>query len=172
MTAPAARPPSQSSPERNLLAKHLTGVRNHILGQLAGLDERDLHTSRLPSGWHLASLVKHLTIGDEHYWFGCVLGGDSFTDLPDNDWVIADGEDAEVIMSRYRSAIARSSEVFDATDLDAAPCQSDPKWDDWGITFPTARDVVLHVLVEMAIHAGHVDAVRELIDERQWLVVG
>jgi hypothetical protein len=31
--------------------------------------------------------------------------------------------------------------------------------------------VLLHVLTETSIHAGHLDAVRELIDGRQWVVV-
>jgi len=28
------------------------------------------------------------------------------------------------------------------------------------------------VMTETAVHAGHVDAVRELIDGRQWIVLG
>lgn len=32
------------------------------------------------------------------------------------------------------------------------------------------RDVLLHVTTETACHAGHLDAVRELIDRQQWLV--
>ena len=35
----------------------------------------------------------------------------------------------------------------------------------------TAREVVLHVLTETAVHAGHLDAARELIDGRTWLVL-
>jgi hypothetical protein len=31
---------------------------------------------------------------------------------------------------------------------------------------------MLHVITETAVHAGHLDAVRELIDGRQWLVLG
>ncbi len=34
------------------------------------------------------------------------------------------------------------------------------------------RVVMLHVLKETACHAGHLDAVRELIDGRQWIVLG
>jgi hypothetical protein len=30
---------------------------------------------------------------------------------------------------------------------------------------------VLHVITETATHAGHLDAARELIDGRMWLVV-
>jgi Protein of unknown function (DUF664) len=33
------------------------------------------------------------------------------------------------------------------------------------------REVILHVTTETAVHAGHLDAVRELIDGRQWLVL-
>jgi len=31
---------------------------------------------------------------------------------------------------------------------------------------------MLHVIKETACHAGHLDAVRELIDGRQWIVLG
>jgi Protein of unknown function (DUF664) len=29
----------------------------------------------------------------------------------------------------------------------------------------------MHVITETAVHAGHLDAVRELIDGRQWMVL-
>jgi hypothetical protein len=29
----------------------------------------------------------------------------------------------------------------------------------------------MHVITETAVHAGHLDAVRELIDGRQWIVL-
>jgi hypothetical protein len=31
------------------------------------------------------------------------------------------------------------------------------------------REVILHVITETAVHAGHLDAARELIDGRTWL---
>jgi hypothetical protein len=43
-------------------------------------------------------------------------------------------------------------------------------WQSWGRDFPDVRTVVLHVVTEIAVHAGHLDAVRELIDGRQWVV--
>lgn len=33
------------------------------------------------------------------------------------------------------------------------------------------REVLLHVITKTACHAGHLDAARELIDGRQWLVL-
>jgi uncharacterized damage-inducible protein DinB len=157
--------------ERDLLASHLSAVRRHILGQLEGLTDQQLREPRLPSGWSLAGLLRHLTIGDEHYWFACVLGGEPFDGLPDDDWHVADHEATASLLSSYLHAIDRAGKVLAAVDLDAAPEQPDPKWERWGVTFPTARHVVLHVLVELSVHAGHVDIVRELIDGRQRLVV-
>jgi hypothetical protein len=33
------------------------------------------------------------------------------------------------------------------------------------------REILLHVIAETATHAGHLDAARELIDGRQWIVL-
>jgi hypothetical protein len=35
----------------------------------------------------------------------------------------------------------------------------------------TLAGIMLHVITETAVHAGHLDAVRELIDGRQWIVL-
>ena len=51
-----------------------------------------------------------------------------------------------------------------AVSLDAAPKQPDPDWAEWGLDFPDVRSVVMHMITETAVHAGHLDAVRELID--------
>jgi Protein of unknown function (DUF664) len=40
-----------------------------------------------------------------------------------------------------------------------------------GIDFPDLRYIMLHVITETSVHAGHLDAVRELIDGRQWIVL-
>ena len=55
--------------------------------------------------------------------------------------------------------------------LDMAPRQRDPAWDEWGGDFPDLRFIVLHMITETACHAGHLDAARELLDRRQWIVL-
>jgi hypothetical protein len=35
----------------------------------------------------------------------------------------------------------------------------------------TVRQLLLHTLTETACHTGHLDAARELIDGRKWLVL-
>ena len=41
-----------------------------------------------------------------------------------------------------------------------------------GERFTSLRIVMLHVLKETACHAGHLDAASELLDGRQWIVLG
>jgi len=53
---------------------------------------------------------------------------------------------------------------------DAAPALwPEELFGDWRLD--NLREVILHVLTETAVHAGHLDAVRELIDGRTWLVL-
>ena len=53
------------------------------------------------------------------------------------------------------------------TYLDAAPA----RWPDYfaGWRLHDVREIILHVITETAVHAGHLDAARELIDGRTWL---
>ncbi len=40
-----------------------------------------------------------------------------------------------------------------------------------GLPDEALRRAVLHVITETACHAGHLDAVRELMDGRTWLIL-
>jgi len=53
-----------------------------------------------------------------------------------------------------------------------APRQPDPRMGEWGKGFTSLRVVMLHMLRETANHAGHLDAAAELLDGRQWIVMG
>jgi Protein of unknown function (DUF664) len=167
-------PDRQPSREREVLLAHLRAQRDHVLGILEGLPEEQLRRPVLPSGWHCLGLLKHLALSDEHYWFRCVVAGeplDYWPEGPDGDWQVGPEEPADAVFARYRDEIRRSDEIIAATSLDAAPRWADPRWAEWGTGFPDLRSVVVHVLTETAVHAGHLDAVRELIDGRQWIVM-
>jgi len=161
--------------ETELLLGFLDEQRNHVLGILEGLTEEQLRRPVLPSGWHCLGMVKHLALADEHYWFGSVVGGESFGFFPEGrnaEWQLDPGESADDVFGLYRREIERANAVIAATPLEAAPRQPDPLWQEWGIDFPDLRFIMLHVIKETACHAGHLDAVRELIDGRQWIVLG
>ena len=160
--------------EKALLRRYLDAQRNHILGALDGLSDDDLRRPMLPSGWTCLGLVKHLTLADERYWFRCIVGAEStdyFPDEPGGDWLVAPDVAADDIIGAYRDEIDRANELIRRTALDAPPAWRDPLWEEWGRDFPDLRFILLHMIVETATHAGQLDAVRELIDGRQWVVV-
>jgi hypothetical protein len=162
------------SREKEILVAHLESQRGHVLGILDGLTEEQLRRPVLPSGWHSLGLVQHLALSDEHYWFRCVMAGeplDYFPKGPNADWQVGPEQSAEAVFGLYRAEIRRSNEIIAATDLDAPPGWPDPVWARWGMDFPDLRSVLMHVITETAVHAGHADAVRELIDGQQWIVL-
>ncbi len=163
------------SDETQVLLQFLDTERDHVLGILEGLSEEQLRRPVLPSGWNCLGLVKHLALADEHYWFRSVVGGESFDFFPQGlnaEWQVDPGESAEAVFTLYRDEIKRANAIITTTPLDMAPRQPDLRWGDWGSRFSDLRVVMLHVLKETACHAGHLDAVRELIDGRQWIVLG
>jgi hypothetical protein len=160
--------------ETEVLLGFLDVERHHVLGILEGFSEEQLRRPVLPSGWNCLGLMKHLALADEHYWFRCVVGGESFDFFPaghNAEWQLGPGESAEDVFRLYRDEIERANAVIAATPLDAAPRQPDLRWGEWGKRFSDLRVVMLHVLKETACHAGHLDAVAELLDGRQWIVL-
>ena len=159
---------------RAALVNHLTGVRRHVTGQLEGLSDEQLRRPVLPSGWSCLGLLRHLTLSDERYWFEVVVAGGALDFWPEGenaDWVVGEDEPAEDVLAAYRSAIERSDEIVAARSLDEPPAQPEAWWEQAGVAFPDIRAVVMHVVVETATHAGHLDAVRELLDGRQYIVL-
>ncbi|GGL32079.1 DUF664 domain-containing protein [Phycicoccus endophyticus] len=162
-----------SEPDREVLLRRLSGARRHILDQLEGLDDGQLRRAVLPSGWSCLGLVRHLTLSDERYWFEVVVAGRE-VDLPEDglsDWVVGEHEQAAEVVGAYRAAVAAADDVLAVSDLGAPPARTEPWWEQVGLAFPDVRSVVLHVLVETATHAGHLDAARELLDGRRYIVL-
>jgi uncharacterized damage-inducible protein DinB len=165
---------SDDSASRALLLRHLAQQRRHVLNQLDGLSDEQLRRPVLPSGWSCLGLVRHLTLSDERYWFEVVVAGGPLDFWPEGenaDWLVGSHESADRVLSDYRVAIDRSDEIIAARSLDEPPARPEDWWADAGMEFPDLRAVLLHVLVETATHAGHVDAVRELLDGRQYIVL-
>jgi uncharacterized damage-inducible protein DinB len=166
--------PGHTSSERDVLLGHLAGQRRHVLTQLEGLSEEQLRRPVLPSGWSCLGLVRHLTLSDERYWFEVVVAGgplDFWPEGENSDWRVQPDEPVDDVLTAYHSAIARSEEIVAARQLDDPPEQPEDWWADAGLHFPDLRSILVHVLVETAVHAGHLDAVRELLDGRQHLVL-
>ncbi|GGY94626.1 DinB family protein [Streptomyces nitrosporeus] len=152
----------------------LDGKRTHVLDILEGLDEEALRRPVLPSGWTCLGLVHHLALDDEKFWFRAVAAGEEsaieeILGAGENAWQPDPGKTAEEIFALYRREGELADAFLSGADLDAAPAWWPDFFGDW--RYGTLREVVLHVITETATHAGHLDAVRELIDGRQRLVI-
>ncbi len=165
---------TESSPERDLLLGRLSGQRRHILDQLVDLSDDQLRRPALPSGWTCLGLVRHLTLSDERYWFEVVMAGQPLDFWPEgrnSDWDVGDEEPVEGVIEEYRAAADRADAIIARIGLDDPPCQPEQWWAEAGLSFPNLRAVLVHVIVETATHAGHLDAARELIDGKQYLTL-
>lgn len=152
-----------------MLLSYLNAQREHVLGILEGLDEEALRRPVLPSGWSCLGLVRHLALDDERFWFSGIVAGDPEV-MAEDAWRVAADEPAQAVLDLYRAEIARSNAIIAATPLDSPPAWwPEELFGEWRLD--DLRDVILHVITETACHAGHLDAARELIDGRTWLIL-
>ena len=159
------------SKESQALVSTLADQRNHVLGTLEGLSEEDLQRPILPSRWNCAGLVHHLAIDVERFWFRAVVAGEPMPDdEQDNAWRAPADLTAAAVLDVYRQEIELADAIIAATSLDSAPAWwPEDLFGSWQLN--DLREVLLHVIAETATHAGHLDAARELIDGRQWMVL-
>ncbi|MCH1865001.1 DUF664 domain-containing protein [Nocardioides sp. CFH 31398] len=155
-------------PDRDLTLEWLRAKRRHVERVFDGLTEEQARRPVLPSAWAPLAVVRHLALDVERWWFSRVLAGDDvWLPVGREGWTLDEPTTVEAELAAYRAECARSDEVVLATSPDAAP-----RWtDDGRVPHDDAREILLHVLVETATHAGHLDAARELIDGHQRLVL-
>jgi len=164
-------PQPEPGNETRALLSSLNDQRDHVLGILEGLPEEALRRPVLPSGWTCLGLVRHLALDVERFWFRAVVVGEHM-DLESGAaaWQVTPDMSAEAVFGLYRQETELANAIIAATPPDAAPAW----WPEEifpGLPPRPARDTILHVITETACHAGHLDAVRELIDRRTWLVL-
>lgn len=157
----------QGSDNRAMFKTYLDSLRSAVVWKLEGLEEWQLRWPMTQTGTNLIGVVKHLA-AMEYGYLGLVfdrpgedlpwMGGDA---EPNADmWVSAD-ESVEATLQLYRRAVEHANATIDALDLDAV---GHVPW--WPEAEVTVHRVLVHLVVEVARHAGHVDVVRELLDGR------
>ncbi|WP_158087124.1 DUF664 domain-containing protein [Mycobacterium aquaticum] len=155
--------------------EHLRTTRHHVLGTVTGLDDQALRQPVLPTGWTCLSMLSHLTHDVENFWFRAVVAAEPRTVAhyerqPLAGWHVGTDADALAVIDGYRRACDAADAVIEVT----SPTTS-PRWwpaeqfGDWRL--PDFRAVMLHVIIETATHAGHLDAARELLDGGTWLIL-
>ncbi|MBC3992192.1 DinB family protein [Streptomyces sp. AC563] len=173
MTNPADaldEPPKPLTDQRALLDGYLDAYRDALHRKLDGLSERELRTSRLPSGWTPLQLVKHLTHVELRWlvWGFCgttMTEGRAWGDHgPDDRWHVADDESPADVLAEHRRQWARSREI--AAGVPAERRASLGGRFSTEEEAPTLGWILFHLLQEYARHLGHLDVARELADGR------
>jgi len=151
-----------------VLHHYLAAQRDALLAKLGGLDERDMRWPMTPTGTNLLGLVKHVASVELGY-FGEVFDRPSHIPLPWFDegaelnvdmWATA-RESREDIVALYQQATQHADATIAALPLDAPGLV--PWWPPERQQV-TLQQIMVHVSVEVARHAGQADIIRELID--------
>lgn len=158
-----------------ILLRYLRAQRDALLWKLEGLSERQMRMPMTPTGTNLLGLVKHVATVAAEYFGGCV--GRPFPDpMPwsedgaeDNaDMWAAPDESRASVLALWERAWAHAEASFAELPLDT-PAHV-PWWGDRADT--TLHRLVVHMIAEIARHAGHADIVRETIDGQAGLRAG
>ncbi|WP_374776086.1 DinB family protein [Streptomyces sp. NBC_01310] len=164
MPTPRIRP-DYTADERTQLLGWLDMQRSIIHWKCEGLSDEDAHRPVLPSSplMTAAGLVSHMR-WVEHCWFEVMLlnrptdTNPQFGDVEDADMKV-EGIPLRRLLDEYDRQCATSNEILATLSLDDTGLNREFK-----AGAASVRWVLLHMIEETARHAGHLDAVRELVD--------
>jgi hypothetical protein len=154
------------------LLEQLESVRRHVIGALEGLTTEQLRTPVPPTSWAPIAVPHHLALDVERWWFQGIVAGDRaawayFDADPGGAWSVPAELSPDDVIALYRRECAAADTILATLTPDARPAQ----WPEFLGREETVAGIVLHVIAETAMHAGHLDIVREAIDGSTWLVL-
>jgi hypothetical protein len=162
-------PPDTLSDPRELLTGFLDFYRAAALRKLDGLSERELRTSRLPSGWTPLELLKHLAHVERRWMHWGFAGeqvdrpwGDNENGDPDAAWHVGADETGESVRAFYLEQCGKSRRIAEQAGL-SQHAATGGRFPGPGPT-PTLIWIQFHLLQEYARHVGQLDVARELAD--------
>ena len=159
------------SDARTVLRHYLQQTRDSLIWKLDGLSEREARMPRTPTGNNLLGLLKHC-INCEAGYFGPTFGRefstpdelvpiDAYDDDPQADWYVREDESKDGLIDLYRRVAAFADETIEQLPLDAT---GRVPWWNPDRNEVTLQRVIVHVLDDLARHAGHADIMREQYD--------
>jgi uncharacterized damage-inducible protein DinB len=165
--------PGQAPPltdERALLVAFLAQQRDGIRHAAYGLTDEQARATPTAGTLSIGGLIKHVT-DMERTWVDLIHQRSSAQTPEDgaaayaDNFRLAESESLDDALARYEVVARETDEVVGASDLDApVPVPKGVPWFPDDVDAWTVRWVVLHLIEEVARHAGHADIVRESID--------
>jgi uncharacterized damage-inducible protein DinB len=156
---------------KTALHHYLRMTRDDLIWKLDGLGERDVRLPRTATGNNLLGVLKHC-LNVEAGYFGPTFGREfptpqelvqmaAYEDDPQADWYARQDETKDGLIDLYRRVAAFVDQTIEQLPLDA------PGWVQWwrpGRQDVTLQRIIVHVICDLARHAGHVDIMREQHD--------
>ncbi|MFC4145077.1 DinB family protein [Micromonospora mangrovi] len=151
------------------LADLLSTLQRHrgfLRQTVTGLDDEQAARRSTVSELCLGGLIKHVA-SMELRWARFMVGGAVAMRSEPVDWVaqfrMQEGETLAGLLDEFDRVAGEFDALVATLDLDTAHPLPEAPWFEPGATW-TVRRVLLHVLAEIAQHAGHADILRESID--------
>ena len=146
--------------ERTQVEQFLDTNRDELVEAVEGLTEEQARRRLVPSLTTPLGLLKHVTWA-EQVWFHVGLAGRTREELGlplenDPSWTVTDEDTVAGVVADYRRVCAEAREIASAYALDDLVLHNrrGPL---------TLRWLYLHMIEEVARHAGHADILREQI---------
>lgn len=125
-------------------------LRDSFMAKVSGIDDDAASRALVPSGTSLRWLVEHVTLA-EQAWVITRSGAAPVVSATGDDTLAS-------ALDRYRATSAQVDAIISSTPLDTV-------WRGYNDDDPVnLRWVIVHLVEEIARHAGHADILRELID--------
>jgi uncharacterized damage-inducible protein DinB len=147
--------------EREQLEAFLEDNRDELIWAVEGLSDEQARRRLVPSLTTPITLLKHAA-AVERVWFQRSLAGrsvdeiDGLVDGSEISFVVRDDETIDMVLAEYRAAAEESRRIAASYEMDelAQHNRRGPL---------TLRWVYVHMVEELARHAGHADILREQI---------
>lgn len=154
--------------DKETLQRYLSVQREALLSKLEGVGEFDVRRPHVPTGTNLLGIVKHVAYVQLGYLGDCFgrpsgipTPRETSPNDPDADMWVPAHESREAIVDLYRRSAGHADITLETLDLDT---RGEVPWWPEDRRHPTLHQVAVHLLVDVARHAGHADILREMID--------
>ena len=158
---------SDATGERAALERALDTHRAEVAGLLDDLSEDAARARLVPSQTTVLGLVKHATFVEEVWFHSRVTGVPrrelGLPDTIDESFVLLAEDTVRSVQDQFLAACDHSRQVAEQHGL-----SEEFAWNDATVDL---RYIYLHLIAELARHAGHGDILLEQLAERDQLVV-